>query len=88
MRSGPGKFNSRAGGPYDRQQNMNRNPRWGGNTGRLTPPRGGRTSGGVPRFPDAAQATVGPKEATAGRSLKSYEDLDAVGNNAEGQLDY
>lgn len=34
-----------------------------------------------------AQA-MGPKEAVQGRSLKSYEDLDAVGGSGGGELNY
>ena len=64
MRRGGGRFQHRSG-PYDRQ----------GRGGR----RGGRSGPPPPeRFPDAAQSNA-PREATAGRSLKSYEDLDAVG---------
>ena len=36
-------------------------------------------------------ATMGPKEAVQGRSLRSYEDLDAAGDKegkATGELDY
>ena len=35
----------------------------------------------------SAQA-MGPKEAVQGRSLKSYEDLDAVGGPGSGELNY
>ena len=31
---------------------------------------------------------MGPREAVQGRSLKSYEDLDAVGGSGSGELDY
>ncbi|KAI9719159.1 MAG: hypothetical protein M1828_006341 [Chrysothrix sp. TS-e1954] len=86
MRRGGGRFGPRSG-PYDRQNRDNRGPRFGGHSGRLTPPRGGRVTNGPQRFPDAVPA-VGPKEAVAGRSLKSYEDLDAVGGQGDGQLDY
>jgi hypothetical protein len=37
---------------------------------------------------DAAPQAVGPREAVQGRSLKSYEDLDAVGGGAGGELNY
>ena len=43
------------------------------------------------RFADGAQgaATVGPDEATAGRSLKRYDDLDAtVVSTDPDELDY
>ncbi|RAH49649.1 putative arsenite resistance protein Ars2 [Aspergillus brunneoviolaceus CBS 621.78] len=41
-------------------------------------------------FPDAsgAQQGMGPREAVQGRSLKSYEDLDAVGGAGSGELNY
>ena len=67
IRKGTGRFNNRSG-PYDRQG------RGGRRGGRLSPPNSAK------RFPDAAQ-TNAPREATAGRSLKSYEDLDAVGGS-------
>jgi hypothetical protein len=31
---------------------------------------------------------VGPREAVQGRSLKSYEDLDAVAGGGNGELNY
>lgn len=44
-------------------------------------------------FPDAMHAgnahqRMGPREAVQGRSLKSYEDLDAVGGAGSGELNY
>ncbi|KAL4980918.1 hypothetical protein BDW66DRAFT_146695 [Aspergillus desertorum] len=44
-------------------------------------------------FPDAmgsgpSQQAMGPREAVQGRSLKSYEDLDAVGGAGSGELNY
>lgn len=43
-------------------------------------------------FPDAmggaGGAQQGPREAVQGRSLKSYEDLDAVGGAGSGELNY
>lgn len=90
MRRGGGRFtNNRPSGPYDRQARDSRNMRWNGG-GRLTPPRGGTGRvGGRPSFADAGgAATVGPREAVQGRSLKSYEDLDAVGTGGSGELNY
>lgn len=102
MRRGGGRFGgaARQGGPYDRRQQQ---PRYGGN-GRLTPPRngasgvgdrgmrgggGGLGAGGAGKWGDGAGAqTVGPREAVQGRSLKSYEDLDAVGGSVGGELNY
>ncbi|OJJ57992.1 hypothetical protein ASPSYDRAFT_153624 [Aspergillus sydowii CBS 593.65] len=43
---------------------------------------------GAAGFPDAAQQAMGPREAVQGRSLKSYEDLDAVGGAGSGELNY
>lgn len=41
------------------------------------------------RFADAnGAASVGPREAVAGRSLKSYEDLDAIGTDTKEELNY
>lgn len=44
-------------------------------------------------FPDAmgaggAPQALPPREAVQGRSLKSYEDLDAVGGDGSGELNY
>jgi hypothetical protein len=36
----------------------------------------------------SAQQGMGPREAVQGRSLKSYEDLDAVGGAGSGELNY
>lgn len=80
MRRGGHRFNNRSG-PYDRQPRDGRNR----TTGRLTPPplRGGRAGG--PRFGDGGP---GPVQSTQGRSIKSYEDLDAVGTGGNGELNY
>lgn len=79
MRRGGHRFNNRTG-PYDRQARDGRNR----TAGRLTPPpRGGR--GGGPRFGDGGP---GPVQSTQGRSIKSYEDLDAVETGGNGELNY
>ncbi|KAF2751020.1 hypothetical protein M011DRAFT_190647 [Sporormia fimetaria CBS 119925] len=65
--------NSRSG-PYDRQGRDNRR----GFNGRLTPPRGGGSRYDAPA----------PMQSMQGRSIKSYEDLDAVDNGNSGELDY
>merc|ERR1712093_972474 len=76
-----GSADNRGGGPIRR-----------GGKGRLSPPpgscRGGMTGGG--RWGDGAAggAAVGPREAVQGRSLKSYEDLDAVAGGGSGELNY
>ncbi|MCJ1295394.1 hypothetical protein MMC34_006956 [Xylographa carneopallida] len=95
MRRGAGRFQTNRSGPYDRRQ-----PRYGNNNGRLSPQRGGfngmgpvqmggRIGGGGGKWGDGAGAqTVGPREAVQGRSLKSYEDLDAVTGAGGGELNY
>jgi len=81
--------NSARSGPYDRQP---RTQRWGNENGRLSPPpglrRGGMVGGG--RWGDGAagSAAVGPPQAVQGRSIKSYEDLDAVAGAGSGELNY
>lgn len=96
IRRGGGRFNNAAArqGPYDRNQGQRRF----GNNGRLTPPRNGTAgdrggmrmgAAGAGKWGDGTGAqTVGPREAVQGRSLKSYEDLDAVGATAGGELNY
>ncbi|KAF7942616.1 uncharacterized protein EAE97_006070 [Botrytis byssoidea] len=103
IRRGAGRYqtNNRTG-PYDRRPNLNHQNRGDPNAGRLSPltggDRGGR--GGAHRFAGAnannrwgdgitpGGTTTGPREATAGRSLKSYEDLDAVAGAGSGELNY
>ncbi|TVY52639.1 Zinc finger protein [Lachnellula cervina] len=91
VRRGGRQFPTSRTGPYDRQP---RNQRWSSDNGRLSPPpgarRGGLASGGG-RWGDggaAGGAAVGPREAVQGRSLKSYEDLDAVAGGGSGELNY
>ena len=94
MRRGGYRNTPRVLGPYDRQPKDNRNARWNGGAGRLTPPRNMSGSmraagGGLGRFADGSVAgSVGPKDAVQGRSLKSYEDLDAAGGAESSALDY
>jgi uncharacterized C2H2 Zn-finger protein len=78
-----GRFNPNyRSGPYDRRPN----PRYEGGGSRPRP--GAGTPGGGGRWGDGmAGGAMGPKEAVQGRSLKSYEDLDAAGN-AGGELNY
>lgn len=78
-------------GPYDRTNSAG--ARRYGEPGRLSPPPGTRrpgVAGGANRWGDGAAggAAVGPREAVQGRSLKSYEDLDAVGGSGAGELPY
>jgi hypothetical protein len=83
------RFNARPPGPYDRQNKDQRNARWNGGSGRLTPPRGGPRPMMNPRFSEGGPGNVGPREAVQGRALKSYEDLDAAGTgNGSAELDY
>jgi hypothetical protein len=89
IRRGGGHFGNPRTGPYDRRP---RDQRWGREGGRLSPTgsgRGGRMSSGG-RWGDGAAggAAIGPSEAVQGRSLKSYEDLDAVAGSGSGELNY
>jgi uncharacterized C2H2 Zn-finger protein len=82
MRRGGHRFNNRTG-PYDRQPRDGR-PRPAVNGGRLTPPpRGSRQ--GPQRY---GEGGPGPVQSVQGRSIKSYEDLDAVGGGGSGELNY
>ncbi|KAK5174474.1 uncharacterized protein LTR77_001554 [Saxophila tyrrhenica] len=76
--------NGRMGGPYARNDGRGRGP-------------GGR--GGMPMMPpgmgmgmsmEGGAGAMGPQEAVQGRSLRSYEDLDAAGPEKEttAELDY
>lgn len=83
MRRGGHRFNNRTG-PYDRQPRDGRNRPNGTSGGRLTPPpRGGRP--GPQRY---GEGGPGPVQSVQGRSIKSYEDLDAVGGGGSGELNY
>ncbi|KAJ5630219.1 uncharacterized protein N7484_010319 [Penicillium longicatenatum] len=100
-RSGP--YDRRRGynsGPTGRLSPV-RMPSMYGSGGRLPPvgisvPPGHPAANMVPTnntFPDAMGAGGGsqampPREAVQGRSLKSYEDLDAVGGSGSGELNY
>ena len=93
-----------AGGPMRRGGRMGQNNRFnpydrrGGRNstgGRLSPRAAGGMMRGGPMAlgfgGDGAQGAkgIGPSEATAGRALKSYQDLDAVGGGgAGGELNY
>lgn len=92
MRRGGGRFNNMRSAPYDRRQQ----PRFASD-GRLTPMvsngnpmnRRGGFGGGAGKWGDGAGAqTVGPKEAVQGRTLKKYDDLDAVEGGGGGELNY
>ena len=93
MRRAGGRMNSMRSGPYDRRQQ----PRYL-NDGRLDPMAGGMNIaalrrgggiGGAGKWGDGAGAqTVGPKEAVQGRTLKRYDDLDAVEGGGGGELNY
>ncbi|KAF2675453.1 hypothetical protein BT63DRAFT_450441 [Microthyrium microscopicum] len=89
IRRGTGRFNNRNPGPYDRPKQDSRNPRpYGGAGGRLSPPRGnpGNVRPPPARFADGQGPSS--RESVQGRSLKSYEDLDAAGGGGTGALDY
>ena len=87
MRRGGGRFAGamRSQGPYDR-----RGPRQGGNPmmgGGFGPMRGaprGNFGGGGKWGDGGGVMNMGPKEAVQGRTLKKYDDLDAVDGAATG----
>jgi hypothetical protein len=58
--------------------------RFNNRSGRLTPPPRGARNGSL-RF---GEGGPGPVQSVQGRSIKSYEDLDAVGNGGSGELNY
>lgn len=101
MRRGGHRHNNRAG-PYDRHRfngsgRLSPVPRMGGRLpplGVAIPPGHPAANMAAPSpFPDAMGAGGGPqamppREAVQGRSLKSYEDLDAVGGSGGGELNY
>ena len=74
MRNGMRTGNARAPGPYDRGM---REPRRS-ISGRLTPPRRGL-------FMEGGEHTFGPKQAVEGRTMKSYNDLDAAGGAGDAE---
>lgn len=86
-------------GPYDRRR-FNANGRLspprgmpGMYGGRPAVPAGHPAANMVPPnpFPDSMGSNGGPmppREAVQGRSLKSYEDLDAVDTSGSGELNY
>jgi len=86
MRRGAARFNTRQG-PYDRGQRFN-------NDGRLTPMGNGNSMnrrggfGGAGKWGDGGAQTVGPREAVQGRTIKKYDDLDAVEGGGAGELNY
>ena len=98
MRRGAGRFSSNMrSSPYDRRQQprFNGDARMGammmGNVNPMTMGmnRRGGIGGGAGKWGDGAGAqTVGPKEAVQGRTIKKYDDLDAVEGGTGGELNY
>ncbi|KAM5465345.1 hypothetical protein MauCBS54593_006591 [Microsporum audouinii] len=103
IRRGGGRYAHRSG-PYDRRQGGARYPLSSGRVspgrsmfGRVSMSipaghpaaalMGGGGAGGA-RWDGTGAQAMGPKEAVQGRSLKSYEDLDAVGSAGGGELNY
>ncbi|KAJ5625436.1 hypothetical protein N7510_001745 [Penicillium lagena] len=99
MRRGGGRHNRP--GPYDRRRNDRLSPRAMYGSGTRLPSAGVSVPPGHPaaamfppgQFPDAMGGPGGPqgvppREAVQGRSLKSYEDLDAVDGAGGGELNY
>lgn len=85
MRRSGGRFSNARPGPYDRQGG--REQRWSSN-GRLSPTSGRAATATRGRYDTGTASQPGPREAVQGRSLKSYEDLDAVGGAGAGELNY
>lgn len=79
MRSGMRMSNARAPGPYDRGPRRM--------SGRLSPPRGG-AGRGRGSFMEGGVGTFGSGSAVEGRTMKSYNDLDAAGGDKGQELDY
>ena len=81
MRNGMRMNNGRNAGPYERGPRRM--------SGRLSPPRGGGAGRGRPMFVEGGVGTFGTSQAVEGRTMKSYNDLDAAGGNTGGDaLDY
>lgn len=80
-----GRFQSRTG-PYDRRPN----PRYPGGMDGGMAGRGRGIGGPTNRWGDGAagNAAMGPREAVQGRTIKSYEDLDATAGGNGGELNY
>ncbi|KAF4552337.1 Hypothetical protein D9617_10g073180 [Elsinoe fawcettii] len=77
------RMNARGPAPYDRG-----GPRR--NNGRLSPPGRGGMGRGRPSFTEGGIGTFGSAQAVEGRTMKSYNDLDAAntGQQGGGELDY
>lgn len=93
--SGPydrrGRYNAAGSGRLSPVQGMYKpGGRMPANAGAAFIPPGHPAAAMVPGgFPDAGSPQgMGPREAVQGRSLKSYEDLDAVGGAGGGELNY
>ena len=99
MRRGGARFTGgmRSSGPYDRRgqgQRVGSAPMMMGSAGNPMgmgmgmPRRGGFGVGGGKWGDGAGAQAMGPKEAVQGRTLKKYDDLDAVDGGAGGELNY
>lgn len=85
------RFNSNSAGGGGRLTPPRGGGAGGGRAGSANAVGGGVGGGGGNKWGDASvggHAAVGPREAVQGRSLKSYEDLDAVGGAGGGELNY
>lgn len=80
MRNGMRGNNARAPGPYDRGPRRSM-------SGRLSPPRGG-AGRGRNAFVEGGIGTFATGSAVEGRTMKSYNDLDAAGGDKGQELDY
>ena len=88
---GRNMMNGRMSGlPYAR--NDGRGSRMGGGRGMGSMSMAGGMSMGMPGVGgpglEGGMGAMGPTEAVQGRSLRSYEDLDAAGDKGTGELDY
>ena len=91
IRRGGGRFANMRTNPYDRRGQprfMEGKPN--GMMAMANPmARRGGFAGGAGRWGDGAGAqTVGPNEAVQGRTLRKYDDLDAVEGGGGGELNY
>lgn len=98
VRRGGGRFNNPRSGPYDRNNRgmqrgfgtvggmgMGMNMRPGAGVGMGYFAQGGGGGGG--KWGEGGGVAMGPREAVQGRSIKSYEDLDAQPGGGAGGRD-
>ena len=84
MMNGFGGGGARMQGPYARNDGRGRMPSMSGGRPGGMPMMTGLPGVGL----EGGAGAIGPQEAVQGRSLRSYEDLDASGDKGTGELDY